>query len=261
MEIIVVLSKSEQVNANFIQSDFQNSLLQTIFAVVHITIHFGKWKGSFLRPARPWAAEDDLEQQRMKGKEQNWAKSRERETDFYLFIFGWQVNYLLGTNYALAIVAKVKDKGALRHEDNNFKITNKTRKARDKEKNKRHPENKTSSLQLQSSTEKLVRTWQVRIQLSTVCLSMDTSKAKTWVFCLTKRYKTQGRKLLHNQSCTLFMIYFIFVNGIAIYILLCNYSLHSMSFLYQFQVGSIVARLSFGLQSVHSKNSSGHLAP
>lgn len=81
---------------------------------------------------------------------------------------------MLGTYYVLTIVAKVKDKGALRHEDNNFIITNKTRKARDKEKNKRHPKNKTSSLQLQSTTEKLVR-----IQLSTVCPSMDTSKAKT----------------------------------------------------------------------------------
>lgn len=168
---------------------------------------------------------------------------------------------MLGTYYVLTIVAKVKDKGALRHEDNNFVITNKTRKARDKEKNKRHPKNKTSSLQLQSTTEKLVRTWLVRIQLSTVCPSMDTSKAKTWVFCLTKWYKTQGWKLLHNKSCSLFMIYFIFVNGIAIFILLCNYSLHSTPFLYQFQVCSIMARLSFGLQSVHSKNSSAHLAP
>lgn len=32
------------------------------------------------------------------------------------------------------IAIKVKDKGAFRHEDNKFTITNKTRKARDREK-------------------------------------------------------------------------------------------------------------------------------
>lgn len=75
----------------------------------------------------------------MKGKEQNLAKSRESETDFYLF-FWWQVNCLLGTYYVLMMVVKVKDKGALRHEDNKFTITTKTRTARDKEKTKDNPQ-------------------------------------------------------------------------------------------------------------------------
>lgn len=41
---------------------------------------------------------------------------------------------MLGTYYVVMIIVKVKDKGALRHEDNKFTVTNKTRKARDREK-------------------------------------------------------------------------------------------------------------------------------